>query len=96
MKRVLALVVVALAACSAPAHTDHEADYLDDLHTYVPELTEMYDDNELLEIGWSVCDAFAAGATQDQVLDSFAEYPHDVELASLAGAAVGSLCPTAA
>lgn len=94
MKRLIAAVAIAVLATSCTAQpTGPERAFLHDVHTYTPELTELYDDGELLIIAWSVCEAFAAGATQDQVLDGFADYPHDVELAALAGAAVAVLCP---
>lgn len=91
----LATIVVAilglLCGC-AERPTPDQRSYLHDVRTYT-QLDELYDDGELLDIGEKVCDAFAAGATVDQVLDEFAATTIDVDLSSLAGAAVGYLCP---
>ena len=91
----LATIIVAVPGllCScADRPTPDETSFLNDVSTYTT-LDDLYDDGELLDIGWSVCEAFAQGATVDQVLDEFAATTIDVDLSSLAGAAVGYLCP---
>ena len=87
---------LALAACLLTGRgVDRPADereFLADVHE-TTELSQRYTDGQLVDIGHRVCDAFAAGATAHEVLDAFAPYPDDTDLAQLAGYAAVTLCP---
>lgn len=88
-------IIINLAAPhqgDAPHRSHKVTMFLEDVHA-ATDLGDLYTDDELVHIGDKVCDAFAAGASRDEVLDAFAPYRNDTDLSSLAGSAVGYFCP---
>ena len=101
MKSLIVVVAIVLAGCSAntpapvdsPTEKSSESVYLQVIRDRSPVLDDV-SDSVLLEYGTSVCLLFSTGGDLSDVMEASrgTGIPMDIS-ASMAGAALGALCP---